>query len=320
MSLSFDVRARFGDGAESFRLTADATVASGETLVVLGPSGSGKTLLLECLGGFHDHDGVVEIAGRDVTDAPPETRDAGLLFQSHALFPHLTVRENVGFGRRYHETTREPATLLERLAVSELADRRPETLSGGERQRVALARTLAVDPGVLLLDEPLAALDVPTRETLRDDLGRLLADRTVVYVTHDRTTARALGDRIAVVHDGEVVQRGSPSAVFERPESEFVARFVGANVLPAGVGAPRPTAVRPEAVALVSPTDTETVGCVRRRSRVETAHRVVVAVDGVEVVAYTDDPPAVDDRIGLQLPSDPWTIPTSDGDRTTGRD
>ena len=320
MPLSFDVRAQFGDGIESFRLTADATVASGETLVVLGPSGSGKTLLLECLGGFHDHAGTVEIDGREVTDAPPEARDAGLLFQSHALFPHLTVRENVGFGRRYHETTREPAALLERLAVSDLADRRPETLSGGEKQRVALARTLAVDPGVLLLDEPLAALDVPTKEVLRDDLGRLLTDRTVVYVTHDRTTARALGDQIAVVHDGEVVQRGSPSAVFECPASPFVARFVGANVLPPAVGAPRTTAVRPEAVEIVAPTATETVGRVRRRSRVETAHRVVVTVDGVEVVAYADDPPSVDDRVGLRLPSDPWTIPAVDDGTTTGRD
>jgi len=317
-SLSFDVRAQFGDGSASFRLAADATVAAGETLVVLGPSGSGKTLLLECLGGFHGHDGTVEIGHSDVTDAPPEARDAGLVFQSHALFPHLTVRENVDFGRHYHETTREPTALLDRLGVADLADRRPTTLSGGERQRVALARTLAVEPGVLLLDEPLSALDVPTRERLRDDLGRLLADQTTVYVTHDRTVARALGDRVAVVRDGVIVQRGPPADVFERPRSAFVARFVGSNVVPPGVGRGETTAVRPEAVGIVRPVAGEAVGRVRRRVRVETAHRVVVDLGDTTLTAYADDPPAVGDRVGLRLPTDPWVLPRDEP--TTGRD
>jgi thiamine transport system ATP-binding protein len=345
-SLAFDIRARFtARGAEPFDVSASLSAEAGETLVLLGPSGSGKTLLLECLGGFHDHDGTVTLDGSDVTDVQPEARGFGFVFQEYALFPHLTVRENVAFGSRYHEETRDPSELLSTLGVAELESRTPVTLSGGEKQRVALARALAIDPEVLLLDEPLAALDAPTRQRLRDDLADVLADRTAVYVTHDRTTARALGDRIAVMNDGKIHQIGSPEEVFGHPNSAFVARFVGANVVPAavlpesvaverGVGGDPvagdgggheladgeadadgnertvrsvreqggEVAVRPEHVDLRSPADAELVGRVVRSLRTETAYRVVVDADGVEIAVFTDDPPAVGDDVGIAFP------------------
>jgi len=152
------------DGAEAFTVDAEIEVEPGESLVILGPSGSGKTLLLETVAGFHDHDGFVAFDGRQLTDLPPERRDFGFVFQDYALFPHMTVTENVAYGTQYHDETSDPDALLAELGVSPLSDRYPPTLSGGEKQRVALARALAIQPGVMLLDEPLAALDVPTRK------------------------------------------------------------------------------------------------------------------------------------------------------------
>lgn len=322
VTLSFDVAATFGDGCgEPFQLDASLEVAPGETLVFLGPSGSGKTLLVECLAGFHEHAGTVGIDGQDVTDTPPERRDTGVVFQDDALFPHLSVRENVSFGARYHETTADPDALLETLGVADLADRHPPTLSGGERRRVALARALAVDPGVLVLDEPLAALDVPTRERLRADLVDRLADRTTVCVTHDRTTARALGDRVAVLADGRVRQVGTPATVFERPATPFVARFVGANVVPSSVDwggdaeqrrdpSDESTdgwrSIRPERLTVVDPGDAPVTGRVRRVVPTTTEHRVTIVLDeGAEcsVVATTATAPTVGERVGLSLGS-----------------
>ncbi|WP_137284451.1 ABC transporter ATP-binding protein [Halorussus salinisoli] len=237
MTLEIDVSAAFtAEGADRFEVTADLSVADGETLVVLGPSGSGKSLLLETVAGFHDHEGRVALSNRDLTDVPPEDRGLGFVFQDYALFPHMTVRENVAFGGNYHET-RDPDDLLAEFGVADLADRYPPTLSGGESQRVALARALAVRPDAFLLDEPLSALDVPTRQTLREVLADVLADQTAVYVTHNRTTARAIADRVAVIRDGEIVQTGTPEAVFECPDSPFVARFTGANCLELDGGA-----------------------------------------------------------------------------------
>ena len=237
MTLDIDVSAAFtAEGADRFEVAADLSVADGETLVVLGPSGSGKSLLLETVAGFHDHEGRVALAGRDLTDAPPEDRGLGFVFQDYALFPHMTVRQNVAFGGKYHET-RDPDDLLAEFGVADLADRYPPTLSGGESQRVALARALAVRPDAFLLDEPLSALDVPTRQTLREVLADVLADQTAMYVTHNRTTARAIADRVAVIRAGEIVQTGTPEAVFERPDSPFVARFTGANCLELDGGA-----------------------------------------------------------------------------------
>jgi putative spermidine/putrescine transport system ATP-binding protein len=237
MSLDVSVSAAFtAEGADRFEVAADLSVADGETLVVLGPSGSGKSLLLETVAGFHDHEGRVALAGRDLTDAPPEERGLGFVFQDYALFPHLSVRENVAFGGRYHDA-RDPDDLLAEFGVVDLADRYPPTLSGGESQRVALARALAVRPDASLLDEPLSALDAPTRQTLRELLADVLADETAMYVTHNRTTARAVADRVAVIRGGEIVQTGTPEAVFERPDTPFVARFTGANCLELDGGA-----------------------------------------------------------------------------------
>ena len=305
VSLDLDVTAAFtAEGATRFEVTADLSVPAGETLVVLGPSGSGKSLLLETLAGFHDHEGSVALGGRDLTDLPPERRDLGFVFQDYALFPHLTVRENVDFGARYHEI-RDSDALLAEFGVADLADRYPPTLSGGERQRVALARTLAVGPDAFLLDEPLSSLDAPTRATLRELLADVLADETAVYVTHDRTTARALADRVAVIRDGDIVQVGTPEAIFERPNSPFVARFTGSNCLeldggdlrvPGGrlaVGEGTHLSVRPERVAL-APDDPEFVAPVERVLAEDGRYRVVLDVAGQRLDAYAADASVVD--------------------------
>ncbi|MFB6194508.1 MAG: ABC transporter ATP-binding protein [Halobaculum sp.] len=314
--LAFDVRAQFGGGNRSaddgFELAVAGEVAAGETLAVLGPSGSGKTLLVETLGGFHDHEGWVELGDSEVTDAPPEDRPLGMVFQDGALFPHLTVRENVAFGAPYHDTTRDPDAILDRLGIADTADRRPATLSGGERGRVALARAVAVDPPAMVLDEPLTALDPPTRRRLRGDLAETLADRTAVVVTHDRTTARVLGDRVIVVADGRVRQRGPPADVFRRPETVFVARFVGCSVLPAGTVRDGPVAVRPESVTLCPPDEGRSAGVVSRVERTDATHRVVVRLDHAELTAFADDPPAVGDRVGVRFPD--GTIPLEETD------
>jgi ABC-type Fe3+/spermidine/putrescine transport system ATPase subunit len=306
VSLAFDLRSTFAaPGAEPFDVEAALEVPDGETLFVLGPSGSGKTLLLETLGGFHGHEGTVSFDGEDLTDVPPEEREFGFVFQDYALFPHMTVRENVAFGERYHDDARDPEELLAALGVADLADRYPATLSGGERQRVALARALLVRPRALLLDEPLAALDVPTRERLRDDLADALADVTAVGVTHDRTTARALADRVAVMRDGRVVQVGPVASVFDRPRTPFVASFVGANCLPGAAldGHDGPVAVRPEHVDLVDP-GAGIPGTVVRTVREDAATRVTVELDhdGAALAAFAADPPGRGDRVGVRVP------------------
>jgi ABC-type Fe3+/spermidine/putrescine transport system ATPase subunit len=306
--LAFDLRAAFtAPGAEPFVVEADLEVPDGGTLVVLGPSGSGKTLLLETVGGFHDHGGRVSFDGEDLASRPPEDRGFGFVFQDYALFPHMTVRENVAYGERYHEDTRDPDGLLDAFGVADLAERYPPTLSGGERQRVALARSLLVRPRAILLDEPLAALDVPTRERLRADLADVLADVTAVGVTHNRTTARALADRVAVMREGRVVQSGPVETVFDRPATPFVASFVGANCLPGSVldGHAGTVAVRPEHVELVDP-DEGTPGTVVRTVREDAAVRVTVELDpdGTPLAAFAGDPPATGDRVGVRVPED----------------
>ncbi|MFB6152929.1 MAG: ABC transporter ATP-binding protein, partial [Halodesulfurarchaeum sp.] len=273
--------------------------------VILGPSGSGKTLLLESIAGFHNYEGHVHLGDCDITDFPPEKRGFGFVFQDYGLFPHMTVRENVAFGEHYHEDTRDPDALLESLDVSHLAERSPPTLSGGEQQRVALARSLAVRPDAMLLDEPLSALDVPTRQALRDDLAEALADVTSVYVTHNRTTARAIADRIGVMRDGEIVQSGSPGEIFESPASPAVARFVGANVLPAGRFDRDAEAVgiRPEHVE-IHPPHPMTQATVERVSREDAASRVVLDWDGERVEAYSTEPPTVGTTVGVTFPEE----------------
>jgi len=310
VSLSVDVSATFtAEGADQFDVQADLAVDDGETLVVLGPSGSGKTLLLETVAGFHDHEGTVTLDGDRLSGLAPEERNLGFVFQDYALFPHLSVRENVAFGERYHGRTRDPDELLDALGVADLADRYPPTLSGGERQRVALARALLVRPSAFLLDEPLSALDVPTRQTLREDLADVLADETAVYVTHNRTTARMLADRVAVIDDGDIVQAGSPEAVFERPASPFVARFTGANCLDLTAGDLAHLAdgthltVRPEHVEL-GEADPDFVARVERVFPEDGRSRVALAVGDDRLDAYSERSLAVGDEVGVRIPDD----------------
>ncbi|ELZ29894.1 ABC transporter ATP-binding protein [Halogeometricum pallidum JCM 14848] len=209
---------------------ADLAVDS-EVLCVLGPSGSGKTTLLSLVAGILSPDaGRIALDGARLDGVPPERRRTGLVFQDGALFPHMTARENVAYAADDGDAVETLADLLE---IRDALDRKPAALSGGERQRVALARTLAADPGALLLDEPLSSLDAPIRNRLRDELHDLFdsLDIPVVYVTHDQRTATALGDRIAILRDGTVEQVGSPEDVLDRPDSEFVARFTGTDNL-----------------------------------------------------------------------------------------
>jgi molybdenum ABC transporter ATP-binding protein len=212
-------------------------LAAGEIFVILGSSGAGKSLLLETLAGFHrPAHGRIVIAGRDVTDAPPEVRRIAFMFQDYALFPHLTVAQNVGFGLRFAGQGQgaEPVdALLERLGLDHLAARKPARLSGGEKQRVALARALAMQPALFLFDEPLSALDARSRDALRSELKTFLARAGVpaIYVTHDQMEALALADKMAVMEAGALLQVGMPSDIFNAPANPAVANFVGVETV-----------------------------------------------------------------------------------------
>jgi multiple sugar transport system ATP-binding protein len=222
----------------------DLTVADGELLVVLGPSGCGKSTLLRVAAGLDEVTaGRVLIGGRDVTRVSPGRRNVSMVFQSYALFPHLTVEENIAFGLEVREVPKREARArareaAERVGCAELLARRPAELSGGERQRVALARALVREPDVFLLDEPLSNLDAELRVQVRSDLKALQrrVAGTMVHVTHDQTEALTLGDRVAVLREGSVQQVGTPDEVWGAPANRFVARFVGSpamNLVPA---------------------------------------------------------------------------------------
>ena len=245
-----DVRVMLGDTRALDG--ASLEVGEGEIVTVLGPSGSGKTTLLRVVAGLTLPDaGRVVLDGQDLRSVPPHRRGIGLVFQDHALFPHRNVAENVGFGLRMRgDAPAASATrtrqLLELVGLAGFERRAVGALSGGEQQRVALARALAPEPRVLLLDEPLGSLDRRLRDRLLDDLARLFdeLDVTAVYVTHDQTEAFTLGDRVAVMREGRVVQLATPDELWAGPVDEDVARFLGiANVDGAMV-------VRPEAVAV----------------------------------------------------------------------
>jgi len=222
-------------------------VASGEFLAIVGPSGSGKTTLMRIVGGFEaPESGRVEIAGEDVTDLPAERRNVSTVFQSYALFPHLSVLDNVGFGPRMRglsraEQYRKANDLLELVQLADAGKRMPHELSGGMQQRVALARALANDPAVLLLDEPLGALDRKLREEMQRELRRVqgVLGATFIYVTHDQDEAFGMADRLAVMRDGRIEQIGDPAAVYDQPANAWVALFVGsANSFAATIGGP----------------------------------------------------------------------------------
>ncbi|MFG2758577.1 ABC transporter ATP-binding protein [Streptomyces wuyuanensis] len=219
----------------------DLDIAPGEFFSLLGPSGCGKTTSLRMIGGFTDPtEGAVLLSGEDVTSMPPDKRDVNTVFQSYALFDHLTVADNVAFGLkrkgvRRAEIRERVATMLERCQLDGLADRRPRTLSGGQRQRVALARALVNRPQVLLLDEPLAALDLKLRRRMQVELKQIQREVgiTFVFVTHDQDEALTMSDRIAVMNEGRVEQCGTPEDVYEHPANAFVASFMGtSNLVP----------------------------------------------------------------------------------------
>ena len=228
----------------------DLALQEGELLALLGPSGCGKTTTMRAIAGLlAPRSGRIVLAGRDITAVSPHQREVGLVFQSYALFPHLSVAENVAFGLRLRHV---PAAELKRRVDEAIAmvglggfERRlPRELSGGQQQRVALARSVVVRPRLLLLDEPLSNLDARLRLEMRSELQRLQRELgvTMMYVTHDQSEALALADRVVVMHAGRIAQQGTPVEIYERPRSALVARFVGfENVFAAG-GAARPVA------------------------------------------------------------------------------
>ena len=213
----------------------DLVVKEAEFLVLLGPSGCGKTTTLRCIAGLERVDkGKVFIGGRDVTELPPAKRGIAMVFQSYAVFPHMTVEKNIGFGLKMkhvpkEEISRAVKEVAELLQIDELLDRYPAQLSGGQRQRVAVARAIVMRPEVLLMDEPLSNLDALLRLQMRAELKRLHREvgTTTVYVTHDQIEALSLGDRIAVMREGEIVQLDTPNEVYDRPATVFVGGFIG---------------------------------------------------------------------------------------------
>ena len=237
---SIDVSKVFEDG---FTALADISLAiePGEFVTLLGPSGCGKTTLLKIFAGFYaPTTGRVEQNGVDVTNAPPEKRDTAMCFQSYALFPHLSVGENIEFGPKQNKVNRDERLtrlndLLRQVDLEQHRDKLPNKLSGGQQQRVALARALAMRPSVVLFDEPLSNLDAKLRESVRREIRGLQREFgfTAVYVTHDQSEALAMSDRVVVLNGGRIEQIGAPEEVYQRPDTAFVADFIGsANLLP----------------------------------------------------------------------------------------
>jgi putative spermidine/putrescine transport system ATP-binding protein len=248
------IRRSYGEVVAIAKLDLD--IVAGEFFTLLGPSGSGKTTTLRVIAGFEQPDeGHVELAGVDVTRVPPSERDVNTVFQDYALFPHMTVQENVEYGLRVkgmsrRDRRRKAAEMLERVRLPQVGSRKPVQLSGGQRQRVALARAIVNSPSVLLLDEPLGALDLKLRQEMQVFLKQLQRDLgiTFVYVTHDQEEALTMSDRMAVFNEGRIEQIGTPADVYEHPQTEFVAGFVGISNLLERDG--RRITVRPEKILM----------------------------------------------------------------------
>jgi len=234
----------------------DLKVGEGEFFTLLGPSGSGKTTTLRIIAGFERPDaGRVTLGGADITHEPPYTRDVNTVFQDYALFPHMTVAENVGYGLKVKGVSRrdraaQVGEVLRMVRLEHYGDRKPVQLSGGQRQRVALARSIVNQPKVLLLDEPLGALDLKLRQEMQIFLKALQRDlgMTFLYVTHDQEEALTMSDHVAVFNEGRIEQVGTPNDVYERPATEFVAGFVGTSNILERDG--RRFSVRPERIEL----------------------------------------------------------------------
>jgi putative spermidine/putrescine transport system ATP-binding protein len=325
----------------------DLTLRPGELVALLGPSGCGKTTTLRLLAGLEDADGGrVVVGGRDLTRVPANKRDMGMVFQAYSLFPHMTVRQNVAFGlrlRRVGAAERDQRALdtLDLVGLAEQASRYPHQLSGGQQQRVALARALAIEPQVLLLDEPLSALDAKVRAQLRDEIRRIQLEVgiTTLFVTHDQEEALAIADRVGVMREGHLEQLATPTEVYSRPATSFVAEFVGlTNRLVGEVRAGQLTVrgrtlplvdqetpdgqvvalVRPEAVTMAShdaPESGPLVGTVIAVTFLGATSRVTVDLGDATILAQlsTADATALPagSRVALTIRPDPVLVSAS---------
>ena len=325
----------------------DLTLRPGELVALLGPSGCGKTTTLRLLAGLEDTDtGSITVAGRDITRLPASKRDMGMVFQAYSLFPHMTVRQNAAFGLRLRrvggaERDKRALEMLELVGLSAQADRYPHQLSGGQQQRVALARALAIEPQVLLLDEPLSALDAKVRAQLRDQIRRIQLEVgiTTLFVTHDQEEALAIADRVGVMREGRIEQLAPPTEVYSRPATSFVAEFVGlTNRLDGEVSGGQVTVrgctlplmesnvpdgrvvalVRPEAVTMASHASEESsplVGTVIAITFLGATSRVTVDLGDTTVMAQlaTSDATALSagSRVALTIRPDPVLVSAS---------
>ena len=322
----------------------DLTLHPGELIALLGPSGCGKTTTLRLLAGLEDADsGHITVGGKDITRVSAAKRDMGMVFQAYSLFPHMTVRQNVAFGLRLRridaaKRDRRALEMLDLVGLTTQADRYPHQISGGQQQRVALARALAIEPQVLLLDEPLSALDAKVRAQLRDEIRRIQLEVgiTTLFVTHDQEEALAIADRVGVMREGHLEQLAPPIEVYSRPATSFVAEFVGlSNRLPGVVrggtvevrGCTLPLVdsdtpdgetvalVRPEAVSLVPDASSESgslVGTVIAVTFLGATSRVTVDLGGTSVMAQlpTSDATALSagSRVTLTIRPDPVLV------------
>ena len=325
----------------------DLTVQAGELVALLGPSGCGKTTTLRLLAGLEDADtGQITVGGRDITRWPASKRDMGMVFQAYSLFPHMTVLQNVAFGlrlRRVHasERNRRAREMLELVGLDTQADRYPHQISGGQQQRVALARALAIEPQVLLLDEPLSALDAKVRAQLRDQIRRIQLEVgiTTLFVTHDQEEALAIADRVGVMRDGRIEQLAPPTEVYSRPATPFVAEFVGLSNRLAGTVSggtvtvrgrdlplvdhstppgPVTALVRPEAVTLASDSTGEAgplTGTVIASTFLGATSRVTVDLGDTTILAQLSTSDATQlpagSRVALTIRPDPVLVSAS---------
>ncbi|MDP9086192.1 MAG: ABC transporter ATP-binding protein [Pseudomonadota bacterium] len=285
-----------------------------EFFTLLGPSGCGKTTLLRLLAGFERPEaGTLLLDGRPILEEPPNRRPVNMVFQSYALFPHMSVAQNVAFGLEQLGAARRAIdervnAMLRLVRLEDMADRKPSQLSGGQQQRIALARALAPDPKLLLLDEPLSALDRKLRHGMQLELKRMQRETGVTFllVTHDQEEALSMSDRIAVMDSGRIVQLGTPHSFYEQPRTAFVAEFMGANVIPGAlVGRPEQIlAIRPERVLLAADED----GIAAHVEAVTyfgmTFSIIVALADGQRRNVIATDAPHVGARVWCRFPAD----------------
>jgi len=274
----------------------DLKVGRGEYFVLLGPNGAGKSLLLELIAGIRRPDeGRIVIGGKDVTELPPERRNVGYVPQSYALFPHMTVFENIAFGLKMRKLPLDRVEeLAKALGITHLLNRKPTTLSGGERQRVAIARALAIEPEIMLLDEPLSNVDPHTRLRLMDEMRKWHSDLgfTAIHVTHSFEEAFRLADRMGIMMDGELVQVGDVGEIFDAPANERVARFLGFNVLDGGIlGIDGRIAVKPEDVIFEGDIPAKVISV----DWTGLCFRITLSVDGRLITAVSGERPRGED-------------------------